>query len=112
GSEPSSPVSCGATAGTASRACSSTGPTDSKNGPAAGGDSSRCGSTAASTGPTDSKDGSATGTDSSRCGSTGAEGSEGFGFKPFNRLKAPPAFAKGNALCRTGEFHGLSWSET
>src|SRR5206468_8801618 len=98
--------------GTTSDACSSTGPTDSKNGSATGADSLRCGSTAASTGPTDSKNGSATGTDSLRCGSTGAEGCEGFGFRPFNRLKAPPAFVDGNALSRTGEFHGLSSSET
>src|SRR6266850_2580767 len=69
-SESSSPVSCGATAGTASGACSSTGPTDSKNDSATGADSLRCGLTAASAGPTDSKNGSATGADSSRCGST------------------------------------------
>src|SRR5436190_17829079 len=70
GPEPSGPVSCGAT-GTTSDACSSTGPTDSKNGSATGADSLRCGLTAACTGPTDSN-GSSTGADSSRCGSTAA----------------------------------------
>src|SRR5262245_11726734 len=118
GSEPSNPVSCGATAETTSGTCSSTGPTDSKNGSVTGADFSRCGfvsrcgSTPVSTGPTDSKNGSSTG-DSSRCGSMGVGRREGLDFGPFNRLKAPPAFGNGNAVFRTGEeFHGFSCSET
>jgi hypothetical protein len=37
---------------------------------------------------------------------------EAFDFESFNRLKAPPAFAKAKAPGLTGEFHALSSSET
>src|SRR4030095_1861406 len=86
-SEPSSPVCCAATAGTTSGACSSTGPTDSKNGS-----------------PTDA--------DSSGCDSIGTGSLEGCDFELFNPSKAPPGFGEGDSLFRKGGFHGLSWTET